>query len=141
MRSIPAVREIHTEFAKDGVVVIGVHTPEFAHERDAQNVARAVKKRGIRYPVALDNSWSVWRAFGVHAWPTLIVLDRDGVVRYTHVGELHRGSKQWDGLTTLLRRLSTPPRGERSLPTVVRPAASSGDRAKAGEPVARRRAP
>jgi alkyl hydroperoxide reductase subunit AhpC len=105
VRSIPAVREIHRELADDGVVVIGVHTPEFAHERNARNVAAAVKKRGITYPVALDNAWAIWRAFGVRAWPTLIVLDREGDVRYTHVGELHRGTRQWRELRRTLTRL------------------------------------
>jgi alkyl hydroperoxide reductase subunit AhpC len=100
------VREIHRRFAKDGVIVIGVHSPEFTHERDARAVARAVRTHRIAYPVALDNDHAIWRAFGIRAWPTLVLLDKNGRVRRTHVGELHLRTARWDTFVQSIRELT-----------------------------------
>jgi hypothetical protein len=68
-------------------VVIGVHTPEFSFEHGAGNVRRAVQEMGISYPVATDNNYGVWRAFGNHYWPALYVADAQGRIRHHHFGE------------------------------------------------------
>jgi cytochrome c biogenesis protein CcdA/thiol-disulfide isomerase/thioredoxin len=87
IRSIPYVRAWAERYAKDGLVVIGVHTPEFAFERDPANVRKAVADFGIRYPVAIDNDWKVWRAFNNRYWPAHYLADAQGRIRYHHFGE------------------------------------------------------
>jgi cytochrome c biogenesis protein CcdA len=87
LRSIPWVRAWDERYRKDGLVVIGVHAPEFAFEREPANVARAVKELGIRYPVALDNKYDLWRALKNNYWPAHYFIDAKGRVRYHHFGE------------------------------------------------------
>jgi alkyl hydroperoxide reductase subunit AhpC len=99
------VRDLHKKYAKRGVVVIGVHTPEFAHERDANNVREAIRRLKVPYPVALDNNYAMWRAFHNGAWPTVYVIDRRGVIRYSHVGELHKATAGWSEMTRVIDAL------------------------------------
>ena len=87
LRSIPYVRAWDAKYRKDGLVVIGVHAPEFAFERDPANVARAIKDLGIRYPVALDNDYVLWRALKNNYWPAHYFVDAKGGIRYHHFGE------------------------------------------------------
>ena len=87
IRSIPYVRAWHQAYADDGLVVIGVHAPEFAFERNPDNVRRAVKDLGIRYPVALDNKLIVWTALKNNYWPAHYFFDAQGRQRYHHFGE------------------------------------------------------
>jgi cytochrome c biogenesis protein CcdA/thiol-disulfide isomerase/thioredoxin len=87
LRSIPFVRAWHEQYAKDGLVVIGVHAPEFAFERNPDNVRKAVKDLGIRYPVALDNRYTLWRALRNNYWPAHYFVDAQGRVRFHHFGE------------------------------------------------------
>jgi cytochrome c biogenesis protein CcdA/thiol-disulfide isomerase/thioredoxin len=87
IRSIPYVRAWHDRYRKDGLVVIGVHAPEFAFERDPANVARAIKELGIRYPVALDNRYVLWNALKNQYWPAHYFIDARGRIRYYHHGE------------------------------------------------------
>jgi len=67
--------------------VIGVHSPEFSHEQDVANVTRAIKELNIPYAVALDNDFKTWNAYHVNAWPSMYILDKQGRVRFAHVGE------------------------------------------------------
>ena len=92
IRTVPYVRALHDRYAKDGLVVIGVHTPEFAFERDLRNVRKAVADFGIRYPVAVDNDWTIWKAFNNRYWPAHYLADASGRIRYHHFGE--GGEKQ-----------------------------------------------
>ena len=87
LRSIPHVRAWHERYAKDGLVVIGVHAPEFAFERDPENVRRAIADIGIPYPVALDNGFQLWRALKNNYWPAHYFIDAEGRVRFHHFGE------------------------------------------------------
>lgn len=87
LRSLPFVKAWAERYAPDGLVVIGVHAPEFAFERDPANVERAIRQLGITYPVALDNDYAVWRAFDNHYWPAHYFVDAQGRVRYHHFGE------------------------------------------------------
>ncbi|HZB70205.1 MAG TPA: thioredoxin family protein, partial [Sphingomicrobium sp.] len=87
LRSIPFVRAWHEQYAKDGLVVIGVHAPEFAFERDPANVRKAVGDLGIRYPVALDNRYRLWSALKNNYWPAHYFIDAKGRVRFHHFGE------------------------------------------------------
>ena len=87
LRSIPYVKAWDERYRKDGLVVIGVHAPEFAFEREPANVAQAIKNLGIRYPVALDNGYVLWRALKNNYWPAHYFVDAQGRVRYHHFGE------------------------------------------------------
>jgi len=87
LRQLPYVRAWATKYAGHGLVVIGVHTPEFAFEHNPDNVGRATKDMGIAYPVALDNDYAVWRAFANHYWPALYFVDAGGHIRHHHFGE------------------------------------------------------
>ena len=74
-------------YRNDGLVVIGVHTPEFSFEHDIDGVRQATKERKIDYPVALDNDYEIWSAFSNHYWPALYFHDADGIIRDQHFGE------------------------------------------------------
>ena len=67
--------------------MVGVHTPEFFWEKSYDKVAEATRRLGVRYPVVQDNEHAIWKRFGVRAWPTTMLVDRKGVVRYQHIGE------------------------------------------------------
>ena len=87
VRTIPYVRAWHERYKDDGFVVLGVHTPEFAFERDPANVAKAVRDFRITYPVAIDNKWTIWGAFQNRYWPAHYLIDANGRIRYRHFGE------------------------------------------------------
>ena len=87
LRTLPYVRAWAEKYGDHGLVVIGVHTPEFAFEHDVDNVRWNTDVRGIEYPVAIDNDYTVWRAFDNHYWPALYFADAEGVIRHHHFGE------------------------------------------------------
>jgi cytochrome c biogenesis protein CcdA/thiol-disulfide isomerase/thioredoxin len=87
LRALPYVRAWDERYRDDGLVIIGVHAPEFAFERDVSNVRLAVADLGIAYPVAIDNDYAVWRAFQNNYWPAHYFIDAQGRVRYHHFGE------------------------------------------------------
>jgi thiol-disulfide isomerase/thioredoxin len=87
LRQLPYVRAWAEKYGPSGLVVIGVHTPEFTFEHDADNVRRAVKDLGVEYAVALDDDYEVWQAFDNHFWPALYVADDQDRIRYHHFGE------------------------------------------------------
>jgi thiol-disulfide isomerase/thioredoxin len=87
LRQEPYVRAWSQAYRGDGLVVIGVHTPEFAFEHDVDLVRQAVADRAIDYPVVVDNDYEIWSAFDNHYWPALYFVDAEGVVRDEHFGE------------------------------------------------------
>lgn len=87
LRSIPYVRAWAEKYKEAGLVVVGVHAPEFAFEKDVDNVRAALRELQISFPVALDNEFRIWNAFGNHAWPALYIADAKGHVRYQRDGE------------------------------------------------------
>jgi thiol-disulfide isomerase/thioredoxin len=87
LRQEPYVRAWSQAYRDDGLVVIGVHTPEFSFEHDIDGVRRATKERAIDYPVALDNDYEIWNAFANRYWPALYFVDRHGLIRDDHFGE------------------------------------------------------
>jgi thiol-disulfide isomerase/thioredoxin len=87
LRTEPYIRAWSQAYRDDGLVVIGVHTPEFSFEHEIDLVRQATKDRGIDYPVALDNDYAVWDAFDNHYWPALYFVDADGTIRDHHFGE------------------------------------------------------
>jgi thiol-disulfide isomerase/thioredoxin len=87
LRTVPHVRAWAAQYKEQGLVVIGVHTPEFSFEEDVDNVRRAAKERGITYPIAIDNDRAIWRGFANQYWPALYFIDPSGHVRDHHFGE------------------------------------------------------
>jgi hypothetical protein len=87
LRQEPYVRAWSQAYRDDGLVVIGVHTPEFSFEHELDRVQHAIEERAIDYPVALDNDYAIWGAFDNHYWPALYFIDRDGIIRDDHFGE------------------------------------------------------
>jgi thiol-disulfide isomerase/thioredoxin len=87
LRTLPYVRTWAEKYRKHGVVVIGVHTPEFSFEHDLENVRRAAKDMKVEYPIAIDNDYAIWYAFDNHYWPALYLVDAQGHLRYHHFGE------------------------------------------------------
>ena len=87
LRTEPYIRAWSEAYSDSGLVVVGVHTPEFSFEHEIERVRRATTERAIDYPVALDNDYAVWSAFANHYWPALYFADREGVIRDHHFGE------------------------------------------------------
>ncbi|MGO8998342.1 MAG: redoxin family protein, partial [Polyangiaceae bacterium] len=87
IRSLPYVEAWARKYRDAGLVVIGVHTPEFAFEKDAANVAKAVRRLGVDYPVALDNDYAIWKSFNNEYWPAHYFIDTAGHIRHHHFGE------------------------------------------------------
>ncbi|MSQ07200.1 MAG: redoxin domain-containing protein [Dehalococcoidia bacterium] len=87
IRTFPYLKLWHARYADDGLVILGVHTPEFEFEKDLDNVVRATRDNGILWPVALDNDFTTWENYSNRYWPAKYLVDQDGVVRYTHFGE------------------------------------------------------
>jgi thiol-disulfide isomerase/thioredoxin len=84
---LPYVKQWHERYSDQGLVVVGVHTPEYAHEKSLKNLTGAVKRFEIEYPVAQDNDYRTWQAFGNRYWPALYLIDRQGRIVYRHFGE------------------------------------------------------
>ncbi len=87
IRTIPHIERLHNEYGSQGLTVIGIHTPEFSFEHERDNVKKAISRFGITYPVAMDNDYKTWRAYDNKYWPTSYVVDKEGIIRYTHIGE------------------------------------------------------
>jgi cytochrome c biogenesis protein CcdA/thiol-disulfide isomerase/thioredoxin len=99
LRTLPHLKAWDRAYRKDGLVIIGVHAPEFAFERVPGNVRTAVRKLGIEYPVALDNDFDTWTAYANQYWPAKYLIDRTGRVRFFHFGE-----GEYDQTETEIRR-------------------------------------
>jgi thiol-disulfide isomerase/thioredoxin len=100
LRTEPYVRAWSQAYRDDGLVMIGVHTPEFSFEHDVDRVRQATQVRSIDYPVAVDNDYAIWQAFDNHYWPALYFADADGFVRDHHFGE-----GQYEGSERVIQRL------------------------------------
>lgn len=84
---IPSVREWYNQYKEDGLVVIGVHSPEFRHEHDIENVRAAIQRLDVPYPVAIDNDFATWRAYHNRYWPAMYLIDKRGQIRHLKIGE------------------------------------------------------
>jgi thiol-disulfide isomerase/thioredoxin len=87
LRTLPYVSAWDERYRDRGLVVVGVHAPEFGFEHDLDNVQRATRELGVGYPVVIDNDFTIWRSFENHYWPAVYLVDRDGRVRFHHFGE------------------------------------------------------
>lgn len=84
---IPTLNTWHREYQDLGLVIIGNHYPEFSYEKDLGNLREAVKELGIEYPISQDNQGETWQAYHNRYWPTLYLIDKNGIIRYRHIGE------------------------------------------------------
>jgi len=84
---MPFLKQWYSKYQDDGLVILGVHSPEFDFEKELDNVVMATKDYSISWPVALDNNFITWRSYSNRFWPAKYLIDKDGVVRYTHFGE------------------------------------------------------
>jgi cytochrome c biogenesis protein CcdA/thiol-disulfide isomerase/thioredoxin len=94
IRTLPYLKAWDARYRKDGLTIVGVHTPEFPFEREAGNVEAAIAENGIRYPVVQDNEQATWSAYGNQYWPAEYFIDARGNVRYVHFGEGEYGEKE-----------------------------------------------
>lgn len=118
LRAMPFVHEWERRYRDHGLVVVGVHTPEFAFERDPRNVMKAVQQLKVEYPVALDNQYSIWRAFNNQYWPAQYFVDAQGNIRAHQFGEGNYAHSE-----QVIRRLLTEA-GQTDLPPPADPAAA-----------------
>jgi alkyl hydroperoxide reductase subunit AhpC len=98
------LRRWYDAYESRGFVVVGVHSPEFFWEKPYDKVVEATKRLGVRYPVVQDNDYAIWKRFGVRAWPTTMLVDRKGLVRYQHIGE-----GDYDTTEQMIQRLLMEP--------------------------------
>lgn len=108
-RSIPWLHQVEKRYAARGLRVIGVHTPEFDHERVRDNVVAKVKEFQITHPVMLDNDHSYWRAMSNRYWPAFYLVDRKGQVRGLFIGETHAGDRNAKGMEATIEQLLAEP--------------------------------
>jgi thiol-disulfide isomerase/thioredoxin len=85
--TLPFIKSWHDRYQDKGLTVVGVHSPEFDEERDVEKVRSEVASLGVHYPVVTDNDYQTWNAYNVEAWPTAFLLDKQGRIRWKHVGE------------------------------------------------------
>jgi len=124
IRSLPYVRAWAEAYRDQGLVVIGVHAPEFAFEKQVGNVERAIGRFGLPYPVAVDNDFRIWRAFGNSYWPALYLIDAEGRIRYHHFGEgSYQQSEQ--AIRDLLAEAADTPRSTSGFVTPDAPGAQA----------------
>ena len=100
--TLPFVKSWDHRYRDKGLTVIGVHSPEFDEERKVEHLRREVSSLGIRYPVVTDNDYQTWNAYKVEAWPTIFLLDKQGRIRWMHVGE-----GDYDEAERLIQKLLT----------------------------------
>jgi len=87
IRTLPYITAWNEKYSDEGLLIIGIHSPEFEFEKDKRNVEAAIQKYGITYPVVMDNDWETWKAFENRYWPRKYVADHEGYIRYDHIGE------------------------------------------------------
>ena len=97
---IPQLRVWHDKYGAAGLTIVGVHTPEFFWEKPYDKVVAATGRHAIRYAVVQDNDHGIWKRFGVWAWPTAVLVDKRGIVRYRHIGE-----GEYEVTEAMIRRL------------------------------------
>lgn len=85
--TLPTLKRWDESYRGQGLTIVGVHTPEFEHEKELKNLREQVKSLGIRYPVVTDDNKESWNAYNIQAWPTILILDKQGRIRWTHIGE------------------------------------------------------
>ena len=120
IRTLPYLKAWDAKYRKDGLTIVGVHTPEFPFEREASNVETAIEENGIRYPVVQDNEQATWNAYGNQYWPAEYFIDAQGRVRYVHFGEGEYGEKE-KVIRELLAEAGDPVKGKETRVHAIAP--------------------
>jgi len=94
LNHLPYVKDWHAKYKDSGLVVVGVHTPEFAYEKSTRNVQAAIKRLEIQHAVAQDNNYATWKAFRNQYWPAVYLIDKQGRIVYSHFGEGSYGATE-----------------------------------------------
>lgn len=116
IRTFPYLKEWYRRYSKDGLVIIGVHSPEFQFAQKRKNVAQAIKKFGLKYPVVMDNDFRIWKIFGNQYWPQEYLFDKNGLLRYAHSGEGEYGNTE-----SMIQKLLKELNPEVKLPPLMKP--------------------
>lgn len=98
--AIPHVMELQKKYAKDGLVIIGVHAPRIDNEKDVAKIRQAVKTKQIPYPVVVDSKYEIWQDYLCDAWPNVFVLDQEGTIQLSHTGV-----GRYDGIEKVIQKL------------------------------------
>jgi hypothetical protein len=109
------VASLDRRFGRQGLLVVGLHSPEFDQEKVPANVRREVGRLGVGYPVVLDNDLAMWDALGNEVWPTTYLIDRQGNIRHVHRGEVREGTREALAFEDVLKALlgeAPPPAGK-----------------------------
>lgn len=104
-RSFPWMNDLEKRFSAKGLKVIGIHTPEFEHEKVKSNIETKMLKFKLQHPVMMDNNFTYWRALDNRYWPTFYVVDKQGMIRGRFIGETHKGDKNAKAIENLIGRL------------------------------------
>ncbi|MCW8930367.1 MAG: redoxin family protein [Gammaproteobacteria bacterium] len=104
-RSFPWLNALEEKYQKQGLQIIGVHTPEFEHEKIRTNIEKKVKEFKLHHPVMIDNNFSYWRSLNNRYWPTYYLVNQQGEIVYSHVGETHKGDRKAVNLENKLKEL------------------------------------
>lgn len=83
----PSLKSLYSDYNEKGLEIVAMHAPEFDREKKLENVQQAAKDKGLKYPIAIDNDFNTWNKYGVRAWPTMYLVDKQGYLRYSHIGE------------------------------------------------------
>ncbi len=116
IRTLPYLKEWYKRYSGDGLVIIGVHSPEFQFAKKRRNLEKAAEKFGLMYPIVMDNDFKLWNEFGNQSWPEEYLFDANGVLRYNHIGEGEYGNTE--GMIQKLLKESDP---KLSFPPVMQP--------------------
>jgi thiol-disulfide isomerase/thioredoxin len=99
-QAMPHIKELYDKYAKDGLVIIGVHVPRIDYEKDIPKIKEAVAKKGIKYPVVVDNKYQIWSDYLCNTWPSHFVVDQDGVIQLSH-----SGTERYEDTEKVIQRL------------------------------------
>jgi len=124
VRTLPHLQALYDRYGRDGLVVVGIHSPEFDFEKNHENVQHAVQQLGVTWPVALDDDMAIWNSFGNNYWPEEYLTDRDGRLRQVYIGEGEYDQKE-DDVRTLLGEAAAAPRAADGGPDAVQSAAQT----------------
>ena len=98
--AMPHIKEFYDKYAKSGLVILGIHTPRIEYEKDIPKVKEAVANKGIKYPVVIDNDYEMWTDYACAVWPSVYVLDQDGVIQLSH-----SGTGRYDDIEQVIQKL------------------------------------
>ena len=98
--AMPHIKGFYEKYSKSGLVILGVHTPRVDYEKDVPKVKEAIASKGIKYPVVIDNEYEIWTDYACGAWPSIYILDQNGVIQLNHTG-----TGRYDDMEAVIQKL------------------------------------